>query len=97
MLLNILATVGIPSIISGLVFLILSRRLKRTDSTTDARKRESILILRGLYSIGGLANATAEAYKEGYANGNMTAAMEDYADYKNDLSKFLIEQNAEKK
>lgn len=87
---------GVPAVIAGIILFWLSRRMNRMDTNTACRKEENILILRGLFTIGGLAHATAEALKEGYANGHVSDAMGEYVDYKTDLKAYLIEQSADK-
>lgn len=94
---QIAGVLGAPAVIAFVVISWLSRRMKSLDKGAECRRKENILILRGLFSIGGLAHATAEAVKEGYANGNVTSAMENYTAYKNDLQAYLLEQNADRK
>ena len=88
--------IGVSGIISGLVMLFIGRKMKRLDENSKCRREGDHIMLRGLFAIGGLANATAEACKLGYANGHVTAAMEEYSAYSTDLQQFLIEQYPEK-
>ena len=72
------------------------RKLARMDKRGEARRQENVLILRGLDVIGGLAGATAIAFRDGHANGNVTTAMERYDEYKGDLKDYLYQQAANK-
>lgn len=92
--LQIAALIGIPGILSGIVLLWFTKRMKRLDERTDCRRIETILLLKGMLTIGGLASATARAYRDGKPNGYMTDALEDYVDYKEKLNAFLVEQTA---
>ena len=88
--------IGIPAILSGVVIWWLARRMDRLDCRGEARRQENVLILKGLLTIGGLASATARALKEGSANGNVTDALDNYSDYREKLSAFLVEQTVKK-
>lgn len=88
--------VGIPAILSGIVIFWLARRMNRMDSRGECRRQENVLILKGLLTIGGLASATARALKEGVANGNVTDALDDYSEYREKLSAFLVDQTVKK-
>jgi hypothetical protein len=88
--------IGAPAIISGLLIRWLSHRLGTLDSRSEARRRENVLILHGLLKIGGLASATARAVKDGQANGSVTEALDEYAEYRESLSAFLVDQAATK-
>lgn len=93
---QIAGIVGVPAILSGFVIWGFSRRMSRVDAHSECRKQETVLILQGLLTIGGLASATARALKEGSANGGVTDALENYSDYRDKLSAFLVEQTAAK-
>jgi uncharacterized iron-regulated membrane protein len=94
--LQIAATAGAPAVLSGIVIWWFARRMNRMDSQAECRRQETVLLLKGMLTIGGLASATARALKEGAANGYVTEALEDYSDYREKLSAFLVEQTAKK-
>jgi hypothetical protein len=93
---SILSIIGAPALISGLALWWFSRRMNALDRRGEMRKRETVLILRGLLTIGGLASATARAVKDGQVNGGVSEALEAYSEYREDLSAFLVEQTARK-
>jgi hypothetical protein len=51
--------------------------------------------MRYMQSLGSLTYATGIAVKDGRVNGEMTEAIENFRDAKEDLDCFLIKQNAE--
>jgi hypothetical protein len=93
---DIAGFVGVPAVVSGLVLWWFTRKVGRLDRNVEARRQETVLILRGLLTIGGLASATASAVKYGQANGGVSEALAEYAQYREDLSAFLVEQTAKK-
>jgi hypothetical protein len=93
---SILSIIGAPALISGLVIWWFSRRMCAFDRRGETHSRETVLILRGLLTIGGLASATAKAVMDGKGNGGVTEAMDEYSQYRDDLSAFLVEQTARK-
>lgn len=88
--------VGVPTVLSGVVIWWFARRMNRMDARAQCRQQETVLLLKGMLTIGGLASATARALKEGAANGYVTEALESYSDYREQLSAFLVEQTAKK-
>lgn len=95
-LVQVAELIGVPSILSAVMILWLSRRMNRLDSRGETRRQENVLILKGLLKIGGLASATARALKEGMANGNVADALDDYVEYKEQLSAYLVDQASRK-
>jgi hypothetical protein len=93
---SFLSILGAPALISGLTVWWLSRRMNAFDHRGEMRKQETMLILRGLLTIGGLASATARAVKDGQVNGGVSEALEEYSEYREDLCAFLVEQTARK-
>lgn len=86
------------SIISGMVLFFLQRFFKhRTteDDERDKRKAEqNILILKSIDAVGKLTYANAIAIRDGKTNGEMHEAMEGYAEVKEEMYEYLLEQNA---
>ena len=74
----------------------LNKKLKEIDRKQDERDRVSYLILDGVDKTGALADATAEALQNGKANGHVTEARKDYADYKKKYQAAAIEELARK-
>ncbi len=96
MALQIAGVLGAPAILSGAVIAWLSRRMRRIDHREDCRSSETVMVLKGLLTIGGLAGATAQALKDGQANGAVTQALEDYGQYSESLSAYLVERAADR-
>ncbi len=92
----IISVLGVGGIISGVVLRRLDRMEKRQNSREEARKQESVLIIKGLKACGHLSEATAIAMKRGHANGETETALEYYKDFTDDLSDYLLRQNAER-
>ena len=85
---------GAPALVSSALAWWMSHRLGRFEARAETRRDENVLLLRGLLTVGGLANETARAVRDGHANGSVTTAMEDYERYKEDLTGYLFNQNA---
>lgn len=94
--LQVAGVLGAPAMLSGLVIAWLSRRMRRLDCRDESRGKETVLILKGLLTIGGLASATAQAVKDGQANGGVTQALEDYQQYSDGLAAYLVERAADR-
>lgn len=86
---------GVGGIISGLVVRRLNRMDKRMADQEKRRIDETVLILKGIESIGDLSEATATAVKTGHANGEVTAAVESYRGYKKEWRESVIRGSAE--
>jgi hypothetical protein len=94
MIIAIVGALGIPSILSGTILYQFSQHNKQERLRLEAQKKQNILLFRSIQAIGHLAEATAENQKLGHANGKTDTAMGYYADVKDDLNNFLLEQNA---
>lgn len=92
----IISVLGVGGIISGVVLRRLDRMEKKQDSREEARKEESVLVIKGLKAVGHLSEATALAQKRGHTNGETETALEYYKDFNDDLSNYLLRQNAER-
>lgn len=88
------------SIISGMVLFFLQRFFKKKTVKDEARDRqkakENILILKSIDAVGKLTYANAIAIRDGKTNGEMHEAMEGYAEVKDEMYEFLLEQNSKK-
>jgi hypothetical protein len=82
-------------IITALLGWWINKRVGKIDTRGEARKEENILILQGIRTIGDLSKTTAEAVRDGHANGAVTAAIGRFSEYKEKLNCYLINQNAE--
>lgn len=92
----IISALGVGGIISGILLRRLDRMEKKQDSHEEARKRESVLVIKGLKAVGRLSEATAIAQKCGHTNGETETALEYYRTFADDLNDFLLQQNAER-
>lgn len=95
---NIVLTViiaAIPSVISGAVLIAINTGNKKSDAREDARKKESILILKNIDAIGTLSEQTARCFRGEKPNGELTAALEYRKKLKHELEDHLMLVNAE--
>lgn len=92
----IISVLGVGGIISGVVLRRLDRMEKKQDSREEARKEESVLVIKGLKAVGHLSEASALALKRGHTNGETDTALEYYKDFNDNLSNYLLRQNAER-
>lgn len=88
------------SIISGMVLFFLQRffkkKQKRDEERDRAKAKENMLILKSIDAVGKLTYADAVAIRDGKTNGEMKEAMKAYAEVKNELYEYLLEQNSKK-
>ena len=88
------------SIISGMVLFFLQRFFKKKQKVDDERDRakakENMLILKSIDAVGKLTYADAVAIRDGKTNGEMKEAMKAYAEVKDELYEYLLEQNSKK-
>ena len=88
------------SIISGMVLFFLQRFFKKkqkVDAERDrAKAKENMLILKSIDAVGKLTYADAVAIRDGKTNGEMKEAMKAYAEVKDELYEYLLEQNSKK-
>lgn len=87
----------IPSILSGVVLIVINRSNRRIDSREDARRKENVLILKNIDAVGTLTELTAKCVKNGAVNGDMDKALEYRKKMKHELEDHLMEVNAEAK
>jgi hypothetical protein len=88
------------SIISGMVLFFLQRFFKKKQKKDEERDRakakENLLILKSIDAVGKLTYADAVAIRDGKTNGEMKEAMKAYAEVKDELYEYLLEQNSKK-
>lgn len=88
------------SIISGMVLFFLQRFFKKkqkVDKERDrAKAKENMLILKSIDAVGKLTYADAVAIRDGKTNGEMKEAMKAYAEVKEELYEYLLEENSKK-
>ena len=88
------------SIISGMVLFFLQRVFKKKQKVDEERDRakakENMLILKSIDAVGKLTYADAVAIRDGKTNGEMKEAMKAYAEVKDELYEYLLEQNSKK-
>jgi len=90
----------IASVVSGMALFFMQRFFKRKDEKDRVRdeqkRRENVLILKSINAVGKLTYADAVAIRDGKTNGEMRDAMESYAEVKDELYEYLLDQNARK-
>ena len=88
------------SIISGMVLFFLQRFFKKKQKKDEERDRakakENMLILKSIDAVGKLTYADTVAIRDGKTNGEMKEAMKAYAEVKDELYEYLLEQNSKK-
>ncbi len=88
------------SIISGMVLFFLQRYFKRKrkeDEERDKTKaKQNLLILKSINAVGKLTYADAIAIRDGKTNGEMKDAMKTYAEVKDELYEYLLEETSKK-
>ena len=88
------------SIISRMVLFFLQRFFKKKQKVDEERDRakakENLLILKSIDAVGKLTYADAVAIRDGKTNGEMKEAMKAYAEVKDELYEYLLEQNSKK-
>ena len=86
--------------ISGMVLFFLQRFFKKKQKVDEERDRakakENMLILKSIDAVGKLTYADAVAIRDGKTNGEMKEAMKAYAEVKDELYEYLLEQNSKK-
>lgn len=92
----VLGCVGAGSIISGMTLRKMDKINAEARSKADRRVKEDVLTMRGVLAVGGLARATADALKTGRANGEVSAAEEEYDKWRKDADLYLMQQSAER-
>ena len=88
------------SVISGFTLFLLQKYFKNKDKRDEVRDdkkaRENVLILKSIDAVGKLTVANSIALRDGKTNGEMHEAMDSYAEVKNEMYQYLLEQNSKK-
>ena len=69
-----------------------AERDKESKERAEARKQESLIIMRMIKAVGKLSYANSVAIKEGKVNGVMEEALMYYKDASNEMTEFLQEK-----
>lgn len=90
----------LESVISGMALFFMQRffkrKAKKDEERDEMKRKENVLILKSINAVGKLTYADAIAIRDGKTNGEMREAMESYAEVKDELYEYLLEQNARK-
>jgi Na+-transporting methylmalonyl-CoA/oxaloacetate decarboxylase gamma subunit len=90
----------LASVISGMALFFMQRffkrKAKKDEERDEMKRKENVLILKSINAVGKLTYADAIAIRDGKTNGEMREAMESYAEVKDELYEYLLEQNARK-
>lgn len=96
---TLVAAMCIPSALTGFCFWLLERRIAKRETEQDkkdeARKRNEVIVIRGVNAAIALGEATARAVQripDAHCNGDMHAALDYAARVKHDQKDFLTEQ-----
>lgn len=96
---TLIIAMSIPSAITGFAFWAIERRIEKRDELQDkkdeARKRNEVLVIRGVNAAIALGEATAKAVQripDAHCNGDMHAALEYAERIKHEQKDFLTEQ-----
>jgi hypothetical protein len=92
----LISALGVGTVVGGLVLKKINKMDQKEDTREESRKKESILIFRGLQAIGHLSEATAIAQKGGEPDGKMEKAFTYYQGFTDELNAYLLQQNAER-
>ena len=96
--LSLLALMGIPSAVTGLCFWAIQKSITRRDAKRDrqeeARKKNELLLIKGVGAAIALGEATAQSIKrlDSKCNGEMEKALEYARAVKHEQKDFLNEQ-----
>jgi Na+-transporting methylmalonyl-CoA/oxaloacetate decarboxylase gamma subunit len=88
------------SVISGMALFFMQRffkkKAKKDEERDELKRKENVLILKSINAVGKLTYADAIAIRDGKTNGEMHDAMDTYAEVKDELYEYLLEQNSRK-
>lgn len=89
----------LPSIFVGLVMAFYakkqSKKDKEVEDRAEARKKESLLLLKMEFAVGKLAYATAIAVRDGKTNGEMADGIDSYNNAVSEYNRFVNETHIE--
>lgn len=90
----------LASVISGMALFFMQRffkrKAKKDEERDELKRKENVLILKSINAVGKLTYADAIAIRDGKTNGEMHDAMDTYAEVKDELYEYLLEQNSRK-
>lgn len=66
------------------------------EKRSQATRKENILVLRSIHTLGLLTKANTIAIRDGKCNGELHAALDDFTKVESELYDYLLEQNAGK-
>lgn len=93
-----LSFIGFGGIVAGVVVRVVGKKIDRAEQNRDAREEariaEIVLLHEGQCAIGHLAEATANALKDGKVNGKVDRALEHYHLFREHNEAFLRLQAA---
>ncbi len=99
---TLIVAMSIPSAFTGFCFWCvergISKRQKEQDKKDEARKRNEIIVLKGMNAAIALGEATAKAVQripDAHCNGDMHQALEYAEKIKHEQKDFLTEQGVE--
>lgn len=96
---TVIIAASIPSSVTGFGFWLLQKKISKRDREQEhkdeIRKKNEILIIKGVNAAIALGEATATALKNGHTNGETDAALAYAAQVKHDQKDFLTEQGIE--
>lgn len=92
----LVAAMGIPSAVMGMVTWFLKKRIDAKDKDQEERNQAQqklmVLLVKSTRASIALGEATARAMQRGHTNGDMEAALEYAANVKHEQKDFLAEQ-----
>lgn len=90
----------LASVISGMALFFLQRffnkKAKKDIERDNQKAKENVLILKSIDAVGKLTYANTIAIRDGKTNGEMHEAMDSYAEVKEEMYEYLLEQNSKK-
>lgn len=101
-IMTVVAAMSIPSAITGLAFWAIEKKIERREAEQDrkdeARKKNEIIVIKGVTAAIALGEATARAVQripDAHCNGDMHSALEYAGKIKHEQKDFLTEQGVE--
>jgi hypothetical protein len=75
---QLISSIGIPALISGLIILSLNRKDRKDEVRAATAREESVVIIKSIQAVWHLAEATAIGHQKGLFNGNIDEALDYY-------------------
>lgn len=99
---TLIIAMSVPSAITGFAFWAIERKIEKRDAEQDkkdeARKKNEIIVIKGVTAAIALGEATARAVQripDAHCNGDMHSALEYAGKIKHEQKDFLTEQGIE--